>query len=158
MTKLPQNISNCVLSQILYTHQINTTSMLALKYLLMRTMNETITYNCRKLKRSGLIDDCYSQNNVFHIKANETARPIKVFNLDKSFAVFPDHFPNNNENDLMMCQQAQIVSCNHLINVIIRIVLNKRLVCYLPSWLEKILFCLAVSRTLLQVLCFFYCF
>ena len=78
--------------------------MLAVKYLLMRTTNETITYNCRKLKRSGLIDDCYSQNNVFHIKANETARPIKVFNLDKPFSVFPDHFPNNNENDVMMCQ------------------------------------------------------
>ena len=62
-------------------------------------MNETIAYNCRKSKRSGLIDDCYSRNVVAHIKENETGGLIKLFHLDKASSLFPDHFPNNYEID-----------------------------------------------------------
>ena len=62
-------------------------------------MNETIAYNCRKLKHSGLIHACYSRNGIVYIKENETSKPIKVFHLDKLISLFPDHFPNNDEND-----------------------------------------------------------
>ena len=62
-------------------------------------MNETIAYNCRKLKRSGLIYACYSRNGIVYIKENETSNPIKVFNLSKLISLFPDHFRNNDEND-----------------------------------------------------------
>ena len=62
-------------------------------------MNETITYNCRKFKRRGLIHACYSRNSIVYIKQNETSRPIKVFHLGKLISLFPDHFQNNDEND-----------------------------------------------------------
>ena len=68
-------------------------------------MNETIAYNCRKLKRSGLILACYSGNGIVYINENETSRPIKVFHLDKLISLFSDHFRNNDENDnIIMCQ------------------------------------------------------
>ena len=39
-------------------------------------MNETIPYNCRMLKHSGLINACYSRNDgIVYIKENETSRP-----------------------------------------------------------------------------------
>ena len=62
-------------------------------------MNETIAYNCRKLKRSCLIHACYSRNGIVCIKENETSRPIKLFHLVKLISFFPDHFQNNDEND-----------------------------------------------------------
>ena len=62
-------------------------------------MNETIAFNCRKLKRSGLIHACYSRNGNVYIKENETSRPFKVFHLGKPISLFPDHFRNNDEND-----------------------------------------------------------
>ena len=68
------------------------------KLLSLTPMNETIAYNCRKLKCSGLIYACYSRNGIVHIKENEANRPIKVFHLVK-LSLFPDHFQNNNEND-----------------------------------------------------------
>ena len=62
-------------------------------------MNESIAFNCRKLKRSGLIHACYSRNGNVYIKENETSRPFKVFHLGKLISLFPDHFQNNDEND-----------------------------------------------------------
>ena len=62
-------------------------------------MNEIIAYNCRKVKRSGLIHAFYSRNGIAYIKENETRRPIKVFHLDKLISLFPDNFQNNGEND-----------------------------------------------------------
>ena len=62
-------------------------------------MNETIVFNCRKLKRSGLIHACYSRNGNVYIKENETSRPFKVFHLGKLISFVPDHLQNNDEND-----------------------------------------------------------
>ena len=62
-------------------------------------MNDTIVYNCRKLKRSGPIHACYSRNGIVYVKENETSWLIKVFHLDKLISLFPNHFRNNNEND-----------------------------------------------------------
>ena len=60
---------------------------------------ESIAFNCRKLKHSGLIHACYSRNGNVYIKENETSRPFKVFHLGKLISLFPDHFQNNDEND-----------------------------------------------------------
>ena len=62
-------------------------------------MNDTITYNCRKLNRIDLIQACYTRNGIIYIKENETSRLIKVFHLVKLFSLFPDHFRNNDEID-----------------------------------------------------------
>ena len=62
-------------------------------------MNETIAFNCRKLKRSDLIHACYSRNGNVYIKENETSRAFKVFHLGKLISLFPDHFQINDEND-----------------------------------------------------------
>ena len=62
-------------------------------------MNESIAFNCRKLKRSGLIHACYSRNGNVYIKENETSRTFKVFHLGKLISLSPDHFQNNDEND-----------------------------------------------------------
>ena len=62
-------------------------------------MNETIAFNCRKLKHSGLIHACYSRNGNVYIKENETSRPFKVFHLRKLISLVLDHFQNNDGND-----------------------------------------------------------
>ena len=62
-------------------------------------MNESIAFNCRKLKHSGLIHACYSRNGIVYIKENETSRLIKVFYLGKLISLFPYNFQNNDEND-----------------------------------------------------------
>ena len=62
-------------------------------------MNETIVYNCRKLKRSGLIHTCYSRNGIVYIKENGTSRLIKVFHVIKLISLYSHHFQNNDEND-----------------------------------------------------------
>ena len=61
--------------------------------------NESIAFNCRKLKRTSLIHACYSRNSSVYIKENETSKPFKVFRLGKLISLFPDHFQNNDEND-----------------------------------------------------------
>ena len=55
-------------------------------------MNETIGYNCRNVKRSGLIHACCSRNGIVYIKENESSRPVKVFHLVKLISLFLDHF------------------------------------------------------------------
>ena len=55
-------------------------------------MNETIGYNCRNVKRSGLIHACCSINGIVYIKENESSRPVKVFHLVKLISLFLDHF------------------------------------------------------------------
>ena len=41
--------------------------------------NESIAYNCRKLKRSGLAYGCFSKDGIVRIKRQEKDRPVKVF-------------------------------------------------------------------------------
>ena len=56
-------------------------------------MNETIAFNCRKLKHSGLIHACYSRNGNVYIKENETSRPFKVFHLWQTDLFVSRSFP-----------------------------------------------------------------
>ena len=53
-------------------------------------MNESIAYNCRKLKRSGLIHGCFSRDGIFAIKCQKENRPVKIFHMDKLHGLFPD--------------------------------------------------------------------
>ena len=46
-------------------------------------MNESIAYNCRKLKCSGLIHGCFSRDGIIRIKRWEKDRPVKIFHMDK---------------------------------------------------------------------------
>ena len=46
-------------------------------------MNESTAYNCRKLKRSGLIHDCFSRDGIVRVKRQEKDRPVKIFYMDK---------------------------------------------------------------------------
>ena len=46
-------------------------------------MNELIAYNCRKLKRNGIIHGCFFMDGIIRMKHEERARPVKVFRMDK---------------------------------------------------------------------------
>ena len=53
-------------------------------------MNESIAYNCRKLKRSGLIHGYFSRDGIIRIKRQENYRSVKIFHKDKLHGFFPD--------------------------------------------------------------------
>ena len=53
-------------------------------------MNESIAYNCRKLKCSGLIHGCFSRDDIVRIKCWEKDRPMKISHADKLHGLFPD--------------------------------------------------------------------
>ena len=63
-------------------------------------MNESIAYNCRKLKRNGLIYGCFSKDGTVRIKREERARVVKVFHRDKLHQLLPDFdFGDTYEDD-----------------------------------------------------------
>ena len=53
-------------------------------------MNESIAFNCRKLKRSNIIHTCYNKEEVVHIKQDESSKPFKIFHISKLHKLFPD--------------------------------------------------------------------
>ena len=53
-------------------------------------MDESLTYNCRKLKCSGLTHDCFSRDGIVKIKRRKKDRPMKIFHMDKLHGLFPD--------------------------------------------------------------------
>ena len=53
-------------------------------------MNESIAYNCRRLKCSGLIHGCFSRDDIVRIKCWEKDRPMKISHVDKLHGLFPD--------------------------------------------------------------------
>ena len=44
--------------------------------------NESIAYNCRKLKCSGLIHGCFPRDGIVRIKRQEKDRPVKIFHME----------------------------------------------------------------------------
>ena len=46
-------------------------------------LNESIAYNCREMKRSGLIHGCFSRDGIVRIKRREKDKPVKIFHMDK---------------------------------------------------------------------------
>ena len=53
-------------------------------------MNESIAFNCRKLKRSNIIQTCHTREGIVHIKQEESSKPFKIFHLSKLYELFPD--------------------------------------------------------------------
>ena len=45
-------------------------------------MNESIAYNCSKLKHSGLIHGCFLRDVIVRIKRWEKDRPVNIFHMD----------------------------------------------------------------------------
>ena len=60
--------------------------------------NDTIAYNCRKLKRNGMIDKNYSREGVIHISSPtiRNGKAIKVLHMN-TFDTFPEYNFNTEE-------------------------------------------------------------
>ena len=60
--------------------------------------NDTIAYNCRKLKRNGMIDKNYSREGVIHISSPtiHNGKAIKVLHMN-TFDTFPEYNFNTEE-------------------------------------------------------------
>ena len=53
-------------------------------------MNESIAFNCRKLKRSNIIHACYTREGIVHIKQEESSKPFKIFYISKLYKLYLD--------------------------------------------------------------------
>ena len=53
-------------------------------------MNESIDFNCRKLKRSNIIHTYYTSARIVHIKQEESSKPFKMFHISNLYELFPD--------------------------------------------------------------------
>ena len=53
-------------------------------------MNENIAFNGRKLKQSGLVHACFTNDGIVRIKKLENSKPLKVFHMKNSHELFPD--------------------------------------------------------------------
>ena len=77
----------------------------------LRPMNESIGYNCRKLKRSGLIHGCFLRDGIVRIKCREKDRPVKIFHMDKLQGLFPDFdFGDAEDKDGIFLDASQVVN------------------------------------------------
>ena len=53
-------------------------------------MNESIAFNCRKLKTSNIIHTCYTREGIVHIKQEESSKPFKIFHITTFYELFPN--------------------------------------------------------------------
>ena len=44
-------------------------------------MNESIAFNCRKVKRSNIIHACYTGEKILHIKQEKSSKPFKILQI-----------------------------------------------------------------------------
>ena len=51
-------------------------------------MNESIAFNCRKLKSN--IHTCYTREGIVHIKQEESSKPFKIFYISMLYELFPN--------------------------------------------------------------------
>ena len=74
-------------------------------------MNESIAYNSRKLKRSGLIHGCFSRDGIVRIEHWEKDRSMKVFHMDKLHELFPDFdFSDADDEDDIFIDASPVVN------------------------------------------------
>ena len=61
--------------------------------------NNTIAYNCRKLKCNGMIDKNYSREGIIHISSPtiRNGKVIKVLHMNTLFDMFPEYNFNTEE-------------------------------------------------------------
>ena len=52
--------------------------------------NESIAFNCTKLKHKELIHSCYSRNGIINIKVTDKSGPIKIFHMERLLNLFWD--------------------------------------------------------------------
>ena len=52
-------------------------------------VNESIAFNCRKLK-SNIIHTCYTREGIVHIIQEESSKPFKILHISKLYEIFPD--------------------------------------------------------------------
>ena len=57
----------------------------------LNSMNESIAFNCRKLKRNNIIHACYTREEIVHIEQEESSKPFKMFPISKMYEFFPDY-------------------------------------------------------------------
>ena len=74
-------------------------------------MNESIAYNCRKLKHSGLIHGCFLRDGIVRIKHWEKDRHVKIFHMDQFHGIFPDFdFADADDQDDIFLNASQVVN------------------------------------------------
>ena len=75
-------------------------------------MNESIACNCKELKHSGLIHDCFLRDGIVRIKHREKDRPMEIFHMDKLHELFPDFdFGDaDDEDDDIFLDASQVVN------------------------------------------------
>ena len=74
-------------------------------------MNESTAYNCRKLKRSGLIHGCFSRDGIVRTKRWEKGRSVKIFHMGKLHGLFPNFdFGDADDEDNMLLDALKVVS------------------------------------------------
>ena len=74
---------------------------------------QSTAYNCRTLKRSGLIHGCFSfsRDGIVRIKRREKDRPVKIFHTDKLHGLFPDFdFGDAEDEDDIFLDASQVVN------------------------------------------------
>ena len=64
-------------------------------------MNESNSFNCRKLKRNNIIHACYTREGIVHIKQEESSKPFKMFHISKLYELFLDYvFVDDEKGDV----------------------------------------------------------
>ena len=56
----------------------------------LRVMNEDIAFNGKKLKQRGLVQACFTIDDIVCIKKSENSRPLNVFHMKNLCELFPD--------------------------------------------------------------------
>ena len=73
--------------------------------------NESIAYNCHKLKCSGLICGCFSGDRIVRIKNEETVRPVTISHMNKLHQLFPDFdFSDADEDDDIFLAASEVAN------------------------------------------------
>ena len=62
--------------------------------------NESIAYNCRKLRRAEIIDCCYSRDGIISIKNTVNSKPEKIHHMKELRDLFPDFTFSNDEESI----------------------------------------------------------
>ena len=52
--------------------------------------NESIAYNCRKLRQAKIIDSCYSRDGIICIKSTVNNKPEKIHHMKELRDLFPE--------------------------------------------------------------------
>ena len=75
--------------------------------------NESIAYNCRKLRQAKIIDSCYSSDGIICIKNTVNSKTEKIHHMKELLDLFPDFVFSNDEESIQHAKDAVVnVSSN----------------------------------------------